>query len=289
MYKVIKIYSKKTEFPTEDHWKVLEEKNCCTLIVADGVTRYLLRHATDKWGTPESKKAQLKEYPNPSPAKLTAEKFCKTSLNSLKKKKNIFETFKDANESILKFGFKFNPEPNLLENDYWGCVGAIARVENNNLSWGFICDCGVAVLTKKGKIKFKTLDEGTQTVSLMTKMFTPYLGKKVKDARTIEGRILLRGLFQNRLTYPRGDVKKGFGVINGDKNALDYVRTGSLELKDGETLLVYSDGLANVVTKKEFQDSIEKKNYKKIKEICDLHVDNEGTIIILTYFKTLKN
>jgi serine/threonine protein phosphatase PrpC len=280
MKKIFEIYSKNTEFPKEDHWISKEDKNGTYLVLADGVTRYLLRNAKDDIKNTETKKEQLKEYPNPSPAKLAAETFCNSVIKEISGSIPLKQIFKIANNKILEFGFKKNPEPNLMENDYWGCVASVARIRNSILEWGFICDCGICVWDKKGNIKFKTQDEGTQTVNDMYTLFKPYFGEEVKNAQTFIGRVILRGLFQNRLTYPRGDIKKGFGVINGDKNALDYVRTGKLKLKEGDIIGIYSDGLTHCIPTKELANLIKKWDFEKVKSICDKKSINEGTLIL---------
>lgn len=281
--KIIKIYSNEesNKFPKEDHWATKTTGKSHYAVLADGVTRYLLRHATDDMNDPKIRAKQLKDYPNPSPAKMAAEKFCKASMKELLDHSSIKDTFIKANNELLKFSFKHNPEPNLLENDYWGCVASIFKVENKSLYWGFICDCGITVWDKNGKIKFQTIDEGAQTANLMYKIFKPYFGKVVKSATSFTGRVILRGLFQNRLTSPRGDVTKGFGVINGDRNAMDYVRTGSLALENGDTVAAYSDGLTHCINTEECSQIIKEMDYRKLKKFCDKKTHNEGSIVLV--------
>lgn len=78
------------------------------------------------------------------------------------------------------------------------------------------------------------------------------------------------------------------GILNGMPQALKYVRTGNQEIKPGEYLLVYTDGLEEVIFRnhKDIQgrvvDFLRKKDFKNLEKFCRRKVYSEGTLVYCT-------
>ena len=49
-----------------------------------------------------------------------------------------------------------------------------------------------------------------------------------------------------------GDKLIGYGVANGQENAIKYLKTGVAKLEKGNTVLIYTDGVENYIDIEEF-------------------------------------
>ncbi len=271
---------KMSRIPLEDSLNIDEETN--SIAVADGVTRDPMPYLPDT-GTLSGKYKFAKSYPNPSPAKKAADDFTAISINVLKQskirdKKAIMQAFQEANNVIKTRGELRTKNTDYLVNDFPGCVASLTSCYDGAVHWGFICDCGLCIVDKKGEIKFKTRDEGPSVHDkYIWEIVRANLGKDA-NWRMPEARRIVRSHFRNNPFVPHS-----FGVLTGEENATEYVRTGSSEIKPEDTLLVYSDGVSEIIFNKnglegKFASKIAAGDWKCIKRMCQRRVHSEGTL-----------
>lgn len=178
--------------------------------VFDGVTR-------DKEGG---------KYPNPSPAaevsgivSLTVEKLMREQCRS---DINLEEILKSANEKVKKFNSDFF---NRVGDFPAGAVGVICFVKDYKLRYAYIGDCSGFILRKKQIIQFTQ----KQTLTL----------SKHKGEFSVD---TIRQTICNN-----ADHECGYGVLNGDSKAMDFIVTGEIYLKKDDIIVIASDGCDNIV------------------------------------------
>ncbi len=229
--------------------------------VADGVTRDY------KDGTPleypqniEDAKKIMKKYPNPSGAAKAAE-ICVADLVKCLKNKSVQKNFKYAiglaNEDIKKInaGRKINY---VAEDDYC-CVAAGGLIENDQLFCFSIGDSGIKVLDDDCNIIFDSeaylKDDADLLTRLMDKVFT------WKDNCY---RKYIRKHLRNNV-WLKNIGKCNVGVLDGSEEAVEFLITYQVSLKNAKYILAYSDGCSESLdTKEKLKEVIE--NPEKIKE-----------------------
>ncbi len=156
--------AKLIKLPVEDAYLIDEKEKI--FAVADGITRDCLNGIA---ATPNRKGAWniFWDYPRPSPAKTAADISCETSLKVLRDynpqnrdEKAIWNAIEEGNKNVKIHQEKNFLEINYLENDFPGCVIAVACQYENQVYYGFIADCGIAIFNKKGVLKKRTPNEG---------------------------------------------------------------------------------------------------------------------------------
>ena len=218
------------DFPIEDKYYA----NDLLGVVADGITR-------DPIGVSDLSKLTLEEmlklYPRPSGAEIVAQ----TVVDSFKDfNNNLLEQFIKANEAVKQLNDKYIANCDYLQNDYYGTVSSAAYIDNNILHYAYICDCGVIVYDKEGNVKFKTEDD-KESIS------DPYINNIGIGWHLPEARVIVRRDYRNNL----GNIKDGlcisYGALTGEESAINFIRTGSLEVDESDTIVVYTDGLSNIL------------------------------------------
>ena len=265
-------------YPVEDAYYYDEEEGL--IVVADGVTRDCL-NGQAVIESLKSLPSILLYYPRPSPAKNIADLTCNLfpmliSDFECKDEKAIKQTFKKINEGIKNWNEKYKSvkgeDFDYLANDFPSCVAATTTIrqqdKQNILSYGFIGDCGIAVFDENAMI-FHTQNE--------TEEINEYIKQKGYDWRNSESRRLVRSVLRNN-----PQQKPSYGALTGEKweKIEPYVKTGSLELKPNQTLVVYSDGLEKIIQTAEFRDMLKRKNFTEIKKFCQSKVRSEGTLVL---------
>ncbi|MBI4155362.1 hypothetical protein HY498_04745 [Candidatus Woesearchaeota archaeon] len=267
------------------------------IIVADGVTRDPRRMSVipslDKknyknffefyshwlkffWKYPGSR---LKFWSNEkSPAFIAAKASCESFIYAVKKGsiKTVEYAISHVNETLKYLNVN---NSDYLESDFFGSVlaGAALRLEEgqNVLSWGFIADCGVVVFDEKSEMIFRTPNETKQTGAYL---------KTIEnfDWTKPEWRRFVRKSLRNK------DVEGGYGVLTGEKSALDFVRFGEIELKPGYRFFLFSDGLEHIIfsdgaehnkVSGSFIDVVNNENLHSLKGLCERRVRTEGTLV----------
>lgn len=255
---------------SEDKFEKREGKNWAYLAVADGVSRDPMNNYPDL-NTEKGKKIMIKNYPKPSIAKKAAEIAVKSG--------DLYS----ANKKIKKFNIVVIRDPDWLKNDLAGCTAAITHVKGDILEYQFIASCGVAVVDVFGVVKFRTEDEYWKTDesrwALVLKAefvqgFLDSIGKRHKWWSHPEGRLIMRRMFRNK---PK--QKFSFGVLTGEDEAENYIRKGRIKLREGDVVLVYTDGLTNALFSKTGLELIAKRDFSGLKEYCKSMVNSEGTVV----------
>lgn len=228
------------DFPIEDSYYC--QNNFA--VVADGITR-------DPIGIKNFNSISFEErivnYPNPSGSSMAANLICKifeeNYSNIINKKISLKDVFIKANEEVKKLNDIHIKVCDYLENDYYGAVGASALIEDNNLHYSYICDCGVAVFDKNGNLIFKT-DDDMEKVNkhFDTGSFT---------WNQPEARVIVRKNYRNK---PNNEYS--YGAITGESEFEYYLKEGSLKLNDSDIVIVYSDGFSNYLFDKDFYNNL---------------------------------
>ena len=226
-------------FPVEDQYFASDRE----AIVADGITRDPIRISDfSKY----SNKEFLEKYPRPSGAELAAKEVCKSFSES---NGTLVNRLIEANKSVKKLNDENIDECDYLENDYYGTVASCISIEDNILNYAYICDCGVIVYDKNGKIKFKTEDD--------KELYSdPYIDKIGIPWNLPEARVIVRRDYRNNINNIVDDKCVSYGALTGEDSAINFIRSGQLEIEDGDIIIVYSDGFTNFLSDKEFINNI---------------------------------
>ena len=243
------------DFPIEDQFYASEAE----AIVADGITR-------DPVGITDLSTCSFKEflenYPRPSGAFLAAEMICNTFS---KTNGSLVDKLIKCNESVRKLNQKYIKVCDYLENDYYGAVASCVSIKNNILNYAYICDCGVIVYDKLGNIKFQTEDD--------KELYSdPHINKIGISWNLPESRVIVRRDYRNNLDNIKDGKCVSYGAITGEKTAIEFIRTGRLELSDGDIIVVYSDGFTKFLHDKDFISQI--LHFKK--EKFEKYIENKS-------------
>lgn len=169
------------------------------------------------------------KYPNPSPARSVSEIFAHkvhSYLLSVMHNSNDFisiitDAIAHGNESVLEFNTK--DQYSFLP----GTVGIIVLIHNDTISYGFIGDCFGRLVSKN-------------SVYIFTRCQTEYVHKHISEYTTYE----VRNIICNNISHPAG-----YGVINGEKEAMNFLETGEFKLSIGQKLVLSSDGVEDYINK----------------------------------------
>lgn len=195
---------------------------------------------------------------------------------------NLFEKLVQCNNAVKELNNKYIPKCDYLENDYYGAVVSCINIEDNKLHYAYICDCGVIIYDKEGNIKFQTIDE-------KLKYSDPYISKINTPWYLPETRIKVRKEFRNKPNNIIDNQCVSYGAITGEKETLLFIRTGIINLKKGDTIIVYSDGIANFLKEPTFIELI--LNFNKIEfeeyinKISNTNYEKYGKEKTLVIFK----
>jgi serine/threonine protein phosphatase PrpC len=231
--------------PNEDFFLV--SQNYPIFLIADGVTQSHFPTG---------------EYAFPAGARTSAKIFCYTTLKFLEENlenknfKNLIENaFNLANQKIKEFNIAegIDKRLNYLEYDWFDCVGVAGFIIENNLYYGYVGDCGLAIFDKENKLKFQTKDMVKSAIEQAKKIYKNW------DDFPKEKRILImRKEFRNRI-----DVK-GYGSFTGGEGVKKYYKIGSKNLKEKDLIIFYSDGFLNYLKFPEFIEILRKQDKKSL-------------------------
>lgn len=226
-------------FPMEDQFYASENE----AIVADGITRDPIG-ISDLSACPFQKILEL--YPRPSGAELAAKVICDTFS---KASGSLTERLIKCNEDVWQLNKKCIKKCDYLENDYYGAVASCISIKNNILNYAYICDCGIIVYDRLGNIKFQTEDD--------KELYSdPYIDKIGISWNLPEARVIVRRDYRNNLNNIQDNKCVSYGAITGEKSAIEFIRTGHIELSDGDIIVVYSDGFTKFLHDSDFIEQI---------------------------------
>ena len=240
--------------------------------VADGVTRDFLDGSVVTHDLKGIMKFLNGEYPSPSPAREAADIFTKIFMQT--------DSFRQANEETWKYNKEHGFIPsNFLDKDLAGCTAATASEVNGNLYWRFIDDSGIAIIDENGNLKFKTPDEGPHSPEKL-----PYLEKILNQYGGFdnpEGRRIIKSQYRNNPSE-----KYAYGVLTGEETALQYVKEGTQNINFGDYVLLYTDGVGDIIFKrneklnKEFINKLVRDDFRGLEKLCKREVSTEGTLVV---------
>lgn len=246
--------------PPEDS-TLVEGKIFC---VADGITRDPI---SPKDFTNMSIDDSLKKYPNPSGARFVADIFCESFVKFLSKKDPTLKTIRNAfifgNKKIAELNKKHIKKVDYLVNDFFGCCASGGVINKNKLCWGGICDCGIIIYDKNGKVKFQT----PNWMKLFEKYENKHLRKKGFNWPMPEYRKMIRSEYRNNAKKTVNNKCVSYGALTGEKKAEEFMNFGEIGLSKGDLIVFYSDGFEYTVQHKKFFKTI----YQKDKNLADQH------------------
>lgn len=234
--------------PNEDYFLVSPTGKI--FAVADGVTRTKLPNGL---------------YPNPSGARMAAETFCQEAVSSLEgnifSEKALVEAMNEANKEVFFLNEKQGVLKKLdyLVNDFFCTCGVIAAIQEENLLYGYVGDCGITVFDKQGVCKLVSKNDVKPLEELREKISFESKEKK--------------RLFWRKELRNRPDSKLGsYGVLTGEKAVSNYYHAGKIKLEKNDLVILYTDGFFLSLAKIErlirscrFESEFE----EKIKKFCE--------------------
>lgn len=254
--------------PKEDSFAI-DQKNQIA-VVADGVSL---------WKNIEYKN----QYPDPSGSGKIADIFCKSAIKASIKNpqsalKEIFSVANKDSAIINKGRSKYDVFSK--HKALFGATACIVKINNQVLEWVKICDCGIVVWNKNGKIKFQKND---------------YINNSVwpKDIDKYDSNDIVfvwRNFMRNSINK-KGKLT-GYGLVTGEPEAEQYLEHGQIKLQSGDVAAIYTDGFNQYVNLLDFRkltykvdnikdwqlevkQLIEKKNAKLKKIFYDNSLDKE--------------
>lgn len=207
-------------------------------------------------------------YPNPSPSLQVSKIFIKHAYNYLTsnlKKTNdylqlINKAFLVGNEAIHDFNQSY-------AGDFLpGTVGIIVIIKDNNVYYGYIGDCFGALITGGNK-------------KIFTRCQTKMIHAHMKEYSAFQ----IRNEICNHLRHPYA-----YGVLDGRKGALDFIVTGNFILHENDRLLLFTDGLAEIVDELDNNQLLQMSADKIFNYKNDKNTDDK-TLIIVRLFKDENN
>ena len=171
-----------------------------------------------------SRDRQNGAYPDPSPARnvsrLLADTISSYLLNSPSYRNNPFETMLSAVSIGNKNVRQYNEE-NSIHFFPAGAVGIISFIIEDYFYYSYIGDCCGWVI-------------GSHGCGMFTESQTYKVHEHIKNYTAKE----VRGEICNNISHP-----DGYGVIDGNPKAMDFLKMGRISLRDTENILLATDGM----------------------------------------------
>ena len=166
-------------------------------------------------------------YPNPSPV-TQVNKIFSFSIMSIYTEINtkgiqkIYDMIYVANTELKEFncllGHRFPA----------GTVGIVFDIQDNIFYYGYVGDCCAIIIRDNNRRTF---------TECQTDMIAKYKRQYSSDE--------IRFKICNHVNHPCG-----YGVWDGNEYAMDFVKCGSIRIKKGDVIFMYTDGLHSSVIKK---------------------------------------
>ncbi len=234
--------------PCEDYCIALLQRGI--FAIADGVSR------SHKEGD---------RYPELS-SQIAAEQFCRVTAYGLEQYMRIEEVFDHANKAIAALNHAHRIIPgsvDFLYQDYLSCVGIVGSFSGmegcpNTFVYGYMGDCGMLLYDADFFPVFMTQDP----VGVLERFREGWGFSKEEKA------ILWRREFRNRnariMTY---------GALTGEPSALLHLKCGYIDIRPGDTALLFSDGVYPFVFDRRFRvavDAILREDWREEKKRWEL-------------------
>ncbi len=193
-------------------------------------------------------------YPKKSGSARIAMVFCDAFINHHKRNpnSNLLAAFRAGNAAAARVNVgRSKYDVFRKHNGLFAATAAMAIVKGHQLEWAHVCDAGVAVITKSGKLKWLK-DECRNSFP------TP------QDIRRYElsmWTLFFRTIVRNAIT-PDGKAN-GYGVVTGEPEVERYIERGTHQLLPGESVVLFSDGFAPYMKSPSFQKLIARAKSQK--------------------------
>ncbi len=147
-----------------------------------------------------------------------------------------------ANRMIGEYQHELGLNPGSVDygrNNYAGCVAAAARRVPGEVHWSYLADCGIAVVSHRGDLVYKTPDAGPD-VENTERWRHPELEGKVWDDPA--ARQFIRKTFVNKPEQPHS-----YGTLTGEYAAVSYLCGGTFPVEERDHVFLYTDGIAEAL------------------------------------------
>ncbi len=206
--------------PNEDVFAIRSDNERTILVLADGVTRSRRADGT---------------YPIPSGGLLAARVVAQTLVAALVNAEHLqamYRAFHLANDAVAQLNTSHNVWGNLdyEEHDLYGAVATAAVIHDNRLLWAHIGDT-VLLKGRDSHLCQLTRDHVQEAMEFLQQLTPAELAGK---SREYYSRARLRN-------HP--ELPVSYGVLTGEKAALDYVEAGEDGVMVGDVYLLCSDAM----------------------------------------------
>jgi serine/threonine protein phosphatase PrpC len=152
------------------------------------------------------------------------------------------EVFKQNNDTLRNLAAKANAEignamrirgVNLKDKRYlWSTSAAVVRIGDTEFEWAQIGDCLVMLVYDDDTYEILTpgFDHDLETLQLWQK-----ISHKTKET--------IHSALKDQILKIRAQMNITYGVLNGEKEALSFLHTGSKALYGVKNILIFTDGL----------------------------------------------
>lgn len=211
--------------PKEDFVLISSNKRCAA--VADGVTRMRINGI----------------YPDLS-TQIAAECLCRSMIGSYERgERRMNVIHEEANRRIayLNAAYSITEESELLE-----CVGAMGYFEDkhqNIFYYGYLGDSGILVYDRELYPVFMTQNN--------LEVLEFFRDRSGLDEPTCEYE------WRTKLRNKPGSRRMTRGGLSGEPDAIEYVRTGTVLLEGGDTILLFTDGILPFVYERAFRSLVQ--------------------------------
>jgi hypothetical protein len=204
--------------------------------------------------------------------KKVADLFCQKTILWLDKQypsiklETIRQAFQKGNEEVKELNQKLlniKPDESNYGADSFAAVAAITCLVNNQLIYGFLTDCGVAIVGKDAQLKFITPEIWPRIEQPTDKHLQNILKKGQGSYRQY------RNYVRNNPELVVGEQFYSHGVINGQEGMLKYVEVGQQELSQGDTVVVFTDGFRHYFQHQEFLKILSKDDLNEFEKELD--------------------
>ena len=176
------------------------------------------------------------KYPSPSPATIATEIFATEILNQASQFEQI--SLNELQSIIVKANEKVKEYNEILQHRFpAGTVGVVFSISKNIMNYAYIGDSYAFVIRDNKR-------------RIFTECQTTEVTKHKREFTSDE----IRFEICNHITHPCG-----YGVWDGNLAAMDFVKYGSIQLKQDDVIYFYSDGLAEEMEKLNIEELIQRK------------------------------
>lgn len=235
--------------------QVLEDKYYADdkmFCIADGVTRDFVDGTPIRYPeTLEEAEEIIEKYPNPSGAAKAAEICVSDVIKYFKKSDEKVKNFNDAVDIANKDIKKINQgrKLNYTSEDEYCCTAVGGVISNDKLKCFSIGDSGIRVLDKDYNIIFDSLLYLKDDFSIFIKIGEKLL-PKFFNSKNDWFRKYCRKYKRNNL-WLKYTNRSNLGVLTGNDDALEFLMTYNISLKNAKYIIAFSDGALDYLNDKE--------------------------------------